>query len=146
MKKEYIENDLDNPKYLFSGSPYLLKYLEPRKANDINHNPLNEDVAIYLTSSLLIASAYSFGKSSKYNGQFETDRREGIPYVSFENDSLDDEEIGYIYVFKKDSNNFIHNGGSSLQYRCHEKIMPIEIIPIQFKDYKDFYNIEKRKR
>ena len=39
MKNEYIENNLDNPKYLFAGSPLLLEYLEPRKAYDENHNP-----------------------------------------------------------------------------------------------------------
>ena len=146
MNYEYIENNLDNPKYLFAGSSYLLEFLEPRKASDAYHNPLNEDVAVYLTSSLLIASAYSFGRNQKYNGQFETDRIESLPYVYFENDYLDDDEIGYIYVFKNDSNKFIHNGGSSLQYRCHEKIVPIEIIPIKFKDYKNLYNIENRKK
>lgn len=46
MENAYIENDLDNPKYLFAGSPYLLEYLEPRKAKDENHNPLNEDKSI----------------------------------------------------------------------------------------------------
>lgn len=146
MKKEYIENDIDNPKYLFSGSPFLLEYLEPRKARDKNHNPLNEDIAVYLTSSWIIASAYSFGKNSKYHGSFGTDRIDGNPYVFFENDNLDDEEIGYIYVFENDSKKFIHNGGKSLQYRCHEKITPIEIITVKFKDYKDLYNIENRKK
>ena len=81
MKNEYIENNLDNPKYLFAGSPLLLEYLEPRKAYDENHNPLNEDTAVYLTSSWIIASAYSFGKNEKYSGSFETDRIDGNPYV-----------------------------------------------------------------
>ncbi len=146
MKNEYIENNLDNPKYLFAGSPLLLEYLEPRKAYDENHNPLNEDTAVYLTSSWIIASAYSFGKNEKYSGSFETDRIDGNPYVFFENDNLDEEEIGYIYVFEKNSDKFIHNGGRSLQYRCHEKITPIEIITVKFRDYKDLYNIENRKK
>lgn len=146
MKNEYIENDLDNPKYLFAGSPYLLKYLEPRKANDENHNPLNEDTAVYLTSSWIIASAYSFGKNSNYHGHFETNRIEGNPYVYFENDNLDDDEIGYIYVFERKNDKFIHNGGRSLQYRCHEKIAPIDMITIRFKDYKNLYNIENRRK
>ena len=146
MRIEYIENDLDNPKYLFAGSPYLLEYLEPRKAKDENHNPLNEDTAVYLTSSWIIASAYCFGKNPEYHGHFETNRIDGNPYVFFENDNLDDEQIGYIYVFEKNNDKFIHNGGRSLQYRCHEKITPIEIITVKFKDYKDLYNIENRRK
>ncbi len=146
MKNKYIENDLDNPQYLFAGSPYLLEYLEPRKANDETHNPLNEDTAVYLTSSWIIASAYSFGKNPNYHGNFETNRIDGNPYVFFENDNLDDEEIGYIYVFEKEDDKFIHNGGRSLQYRCHEKITPIDIITIRFKDYKNLYDIENRKK
>ena len=55
--------------------------LKPRKAYDENHNPLNEDTAVYLTSSWIIASAYSFGKNEKYSGSFETDRIDGNPYV-----------------------------------------------------------------
>ena len=146
MKNEYIENNLDNPKYLFAGSPFLLEYLEPRKAHDENHNPLNEDTAVYLTSSWIIASAYSFGKNPEYHGRFETNRIDGNPYVFFENDNLDDESIGYIYVFEKNSDKFIHNGGKSLQYRCHEKIIPIDIVTIKFEDYKDLYTIENRKK
>lgn len=145
LKNKYLENNLDNPKYLFSGSPYLLEYLEPRKANDENHNPLNEDFAIYLSSSLIIASAYSFGKNPNYVGDFETDRINGNPYVYFENDCLSDEEIGYIYVFEYDKEKFVHNGGRSLQYRCHQKIKPKEIFIIKFKEYKNLYDIRNQK-
>lgn len=144
MKREYLENDLDNPKYLFSGSPILLEYLEPRKARDDNHNPLNEDTAVYLTSSLVIASAYSFGRNEKYKGMFATDRIDGMPYVCFENDLLDGNTTGYIYVFENDKEKFIHNGGESLQYRSHEKIKPIDTICIEYKDFKGFYEIKNK--
>ena len=117
--------------------------LKPRKAYDENHNPLNEDTAVYLTSSWIIASAYSFGKNEKYSGSFETDRIDGNPYVFFENDNLDEEEIGYIYVFEKNSDKFIHNGGRSLQYRCHEKIT---LLIWSFQIEKSFFtNVQKMK-
>jgi hypothetical protein len=146
LKLEYIENDLDNPKYLFSGSPLLLDYLEPQLAKDENHNPLNEDNAVYLTSSLTIASIYAFGdnlkpQDSNYPVEYATNRVNGLPYVELLNANLDDDLEGYLYVFKNNAS-FIHNGGPSLQYRSHNKIKPYDIIKIKFKDFKQFYNIK----
>lgn len=58
--KEYINNDLFAPKYLFHGSPKFLKTIEQREAKDSSGNFENEDFAVFLTSSFLVATAYAF--------------------------------------------------------------------------------------
>lgn len=44
-------NDIENPKYLFHGSPKLLEMIEQRQSHDSNNNKLNEDFAVFLTPS-----------------------------------------------------------------------------------------------
>lgn len=58
--KEYINNDLFAPKYLFRGSPKFLKTIEQREEKDSSGNFENEDFAVFLTSSFLVATAYAF--------------------------------------------------------------------------------------
>ena len=48
------------PKYLFHGSPKFLKTIEQREAMDSSGNFENEDFAVFLTSSFLVATAYAF--------------------------------------------------------------------------------------
>ncbi len=45
--KNYLDNDLTAPKYLFHGSPNLMKIVEPKKAKDSNGNSENEDLAVF---------------------------------------------------------------------------------------------------
>lgn len=57
--KEYLEQDIWNPKYLFHGSPCEIDILESRKSTDVQ-NKGNEDNAIFLTSWFINATAYAF--------------------------------------------------------------------------------------
>lgn len=45
--KEYINNDLFAPEYLFHGSPKFLKTIEQREAMDSSGNFENEDFAVF---------------------------------------------------------------------------------------------------
>ena len=58
--EEYLNQDVFNPKYLFHGSSKLLKIIEQRQSQDLNNNPDNEDFAVFLTSSFIVATAYAF--------------------------------------------------------------------------------------
>ena len=51
MIEEYLNQDINNPKYLFHGSSKLLEKLEPRQSKD-KYNAENEDCAIFLSSWL----------------------------------------------------------------------------------------------
>ena len=53
MIEEYLNQDINNPKYLFHGSPKKLSILEPKLTNDSNHNKNNIVTAIFLFPSFL---------------------------------------------------------------------------------------------
>ena len=51
--KEYLEQDIWKPRYLFHGSPYEINILEPRKSTDTK-NKENEDNLSSLQVGLLM--------------------------------------------------------------------------------------------
>jgi len=147
---KYFNNDLANPMYLFHGSPKLLDTIEQRQAIDSNGNKDNEDFAVFLTSSFIIASAYAFKDKIKelsegldWNFEIGYDADNDEVNIKFENVNIDDDIEGYIYVvpFNK---NYEHHG-RSIQYKCHENIIPIDVIKIRFADFKKYYSIENEK-
>ncbi len=147
MLDEYINNDLDNPKYLFHGSPLLLSSLEMRQAYDSNGTMENEDLAVFLTSSFIIASAYAFKDKIKeisrelnYDFEIGRDADSNTLIINMCNVNVDDNMEGYIYVTLYDES-FEHHG-RSIQYKSHGNIKPIDIVKIRFGDYKQFYNIK----
>lgn len=148
MIEKYINNNLSNPKYLFHGSHKLLEELEPMQAIDSNHNSENEDLAVFLTSSYLVASAYAFmdkisemSDDLSWNFEIGGNARTGEINILMENVNIDDDLEGYIYVipFEQD---FEHHG-NSIQYKCHKSIKPIDIIKIKFSDFKEYYTINQ---
>ena len=142
----YLCNDINNPTYLFHGSPKKLEVIEKRQSHDSNGNIENIDNAVFLTSSFIMASAYAFKDtikemSSNLDWEFEIsyDSVNNQPNIVFKNVNINDDLVGYIYVFN--FNNKYEHTTSSSQYKCHEDITPIDVIKIQFKDFKKFYKI-----
>ena len=142
---EYLNNSLDNPKYLFHGSPWELDIIEKRMSHDSNNNKDNIDNAVFLTSSFIIASAYAFkdkikelSKDLDWDFEIGYDDANNKINISFKNVVIDDNIEGYIYVF---SFNKKYEQSSRIQYKCHENIKPIDVIKIRFKDYKEYYDI-----
>ena len=143
---DYFNNDLNNPAYLFHGSPKLLDIIEQRQAYDSNGNAENEDFAVFLTSSFIIASAYAFKDRIKelsdgldWNFEIGYDVDNDEVSIKFENVNIDDDIEGYIYVFPF-SENYEHHG-RSIQYKCYENIKPIDIIKVKLADFKKYYSI-----
>lgn len=50
---------------------------------------------------------------------------------------IDENIVGYIYVFKKD-NRMIKDEGS-YQYKCYSELEPDDILEIKYKDFKQYY-------
>lgn len=151
MLEKYINNDLNNPKYLFHGSPKLLEEIEQRQATDFTHNLENEDYAVFLTSSYLIASAYAFKDKIKeisndlrWNFEIGGNSETGEINIIMENVNVDDDLEGYIYVFPFDKT-YVHNE-NSIQYKCHKNIRPMDKIKIRFSDFKDYYVINQNNK
>ena len=146
MLEEYMNNDLNNPKYLFHGSPMLLSELEMRQSHDSHGTIENEDLAVFLTSSFIISSAYAFKDKIKeisdgrdYSFEIGRDADSGTLIINMSNVNIDDNMEGYIYVVPYDESYEHH--GRSIQYKSHNNIRPIETIKIRFGDYRQFYSI-----
>lgn len=148
---KYFNNDINNPIFLFHGSTKQLDVVEQRQAYDSNGNRENEDFAVFMTSSFIIASAYAFKDKIKelsegleWNFQIGRDTDSDELFVIMNNVNIDDELEGYIYVF--DYNNSYTHDGRSIQYKCHENVTPIDVVKIKFKDFKEYYTINENRR
>ena len=144
---KYINKDINNPKYLFHGSPHKLKYVKPKRSYDSLGIKENISTSVFLTPIFEIATAYSFKdsikeKSNNLNWNFEITNSNQFPIMTMKNVNVDDEMIGYIYVFLNNKN-FIKDK-NSYQYKCYEIIKPIDIIEIKYKDFKHLYKVENQ--
>ena len=141
---KYINQDINNPKYMFHGSPRLLESIKPHKSHDSNNNLDNISNAVFLFPSFLKAIPYAFKDTIKkmsdgLDWNFEITNNDDYPLMKMENVNVSDDITGYIYVFLnnedmiKDSNDY--------QYKCFKEITPIDIIEVRFDDYKQYYSV-----
>lgn len=145
---EYLNQNLDSPKYLFHGSPYQLKQVCKHQSHDSDGNISNIDNAVFVTPSLLIASAYAFKdtikeKSKELHWNFNvTTSKDTFPIMTMENVNLNDCDniIGYIYVFEN-NNSFVNDPKDSLQYKSYQAQAPKKVLKIYYKDFSDYYEV-----
>lgn len=142
--KEYLEQDIWNPKYLFHGSPYEIDNLEPRKSND-SENKENEDYAIFLTSWFINATAYAFRNKLKEINEyydFSMNNNGELPAMNFQVENLPEDLYGYIYVFDKTDDMIKDNYEYMTQYRCYHELRPIDVVKVYYKDFADYFSRE----
>ena len=148
MVEEYLNQDINNPKYLFHGSPKKLSILEPKLTNDSNHNKNNIATAIFLFPSFLKSTPYAFKDTIKklsleLDWNFEISNNNTYPLMIMENLNVFDDIIGYIYVFKKDNSMIKDN--NTYQYKCYHQLVPIDIIKVKYQEYKKYYKVINKK-
>jgi len=102
--KKYLEQDIDNPKYLFHGSPMKLDIIRQNLSNDSNNESVNIDYAIFLTPSFLVSTAYAFKDTIKLNSKdldwsFNINNINDYPIMKMKNVRVDNNILGYVYVF-----------------------------------------------
>lgn len=148
LPDKYLMNSVNNPKYLFHGSPKKLKIIEPRESTSFNYLINNRGEAVYMTPLFILASAYAFRDSIiklsekvRYNITIGVTEYAKEIYVIMDNVIVDDELEGYIYVF--DWNDKYEQRKGMIQYKAHKEMLPIDIIKIKFKDFKKFYTINE---
>lgn len=122
-----------------------MQVIEKRYAHDSMGKIENEDNAVFLTSSFIIASAYAFkdkiktiSKDLDYSFDIGIDVN-GELLIKMDNVNIDDEMEGYIYIVPF-TNNYKHEG-SSIQYKSYENILPLDVIKIKFRDFKQYFSI-----
>ena len=147
--EKYLKQDIDNPTYLFHGSPKKLSKITPQISHDSNDNPDNIASAVFLFPSFLKATPYAFKDTIKQNSldidyNFEIPNTDSYPLMIMENVNIDVNILGYIYVFKKD--NSMIKDEKSYQYKCYTELVPTDIIEIKLKDYIKYYEIKENKR
>lgn len=143
MLEEYLNQDINNPKYLFHGSPKLLTKLEPRMSHDSEGNINNIANAIFLFPSFIKSTPYAFKDTIKSmsgdNWSFDIPNGLEEPVMTMCNVNVSDDIVGYIYVFKKDDD--MIKDSDSLQYKCYKELVPIDIVEIRYEDYKNYFKI-----
>lgn len=147
---KYMNQNQNNPEYLFHGSPLLLEKLEPRESHDSDENIENIDKAVFVTSSFITASAYAFKDtikklSDRLHWNFIVSQAGTMPIMEMANVITNDAIEGYIYVFKN-NNLFKNDPPGSNQYKYYSELIPIDVIKIKYKDYKNYYKINNSKK
>ncbi len=146
---KYLNQDINNPKYLFHGSPKILETIKPHKSHDSNNNLDNIANAVFLFPSFLKTTPYAFKDTIKKMSEnldwnFEITNNDEFPLMYMENVNISDDIIGYIYVFLNDNDTI--KDSNNYQYKCFKEIVPIDVIEVKFSDYKKYYSIDNVKR
>lgn len=145
---EFYNGDLNNPNWLFHGSPVALDSVEKRKSHDSLGVEENIDTAVFLTSSVAIASCYAFKDSIKKNSRdlewdFSISSFEEFPIMTMKNVVIDENLEGYIYVFSNDGN-FVNEPEGSLQFKSYNNLNPVAVKKIIYKDFSPLYKVETK--
>ncbi len=150
MLEKYMEQDLKQPKYLFHGSPTLLDNVEIRKSHDSGGVEHNIDVAVFLTPSFLMATAYSFKDKIKelssnrgLEYDFTISNYANFPIMIMDNVFIPENLEGYVYVFEYDIK-YKNDPIGSLQYKSYSDLKPVDILKINYDDFKSFYEITQK--
>jgi hypothetical protein len=145
--EKYLNQDINNPEFLFHGSPLKLDNIQPRLSHDSLNQQNNIAEAIFLFPSFLKSIPYSFKDKLKENNDtysFDIPNINIMPIMTIkETEHIDENITGYIYVFKKDKT-MIKDEGDSLQYKCYKELTPLDIIEVKLKDYLKYINIKER--
>lgn len=144
MLEEYLNQDINNPKYLFHGSPKKLEVIEPHVSHDSNGNLQNISNAVFLFPSFLKATPYAFkdtikelSDGKKWNFTIPND--DSYPLMSMSNVTIFDDIIGYVYVFLKDDS--MIKDEESYQYKCFGNLKPIDVVLVRYGDYSSYYEV-----
>ena len=144
--QKYLNNDPDNPKYLFHGSPMLMDELQPQQSFDSSGNNDNVDKAVFMYPMFYKCVPYALKKGFIYKEEFgddsyfETDNRSiSYPYAILNNRDINMDTIGYVYVFEKTDD--MTKDKLNYQYRCYHSLKPIDIVKVQMRDYIELFEI-----
>ena len=136
---KYVYQDINNPKYLFHGSPKKLDVIEKRESHDSDGVIENIDNAVFLSSSFINSSAYSFKDTIKENSHdlhydFLIDKNN----IVFKNVRIPDNLEGYIYIFEY-NNSFKNDPKGSVQYKSYNNLRAKEVLKVKYEDFEKYY-------
>lgn len=68
---------------------------------------------------------------------FDIPNSNTFPLMIMSNVNMDENIIGYIYVFKKSE--AMIKDERSYQYKCYQELVPIDVVTVTYKDYAKYY-------
>ena len=144
---KYLKQDINNPIYLFHGSPLKLECVEPRLSHDFNGNIVNISESVFLFPSFLKATPYAFKdtikkKSNGMDWSFEISNNDSYPLMEMYNVVLDNDMIGYVYVFAKDDD--MIKDAETYQYKCNKALIPIDVVEVKYSQYKKYFRVNNK--
>lgn len=149
---KYLSQNVLSPDSLFHGSPFVLDYLTLHTSRDSNENLDNEDTAIFLISSLLIASCYAFKDKIKeereknnLNWNFQISSTEIEPIMTMENVIVPDNLASYVYVFPYNIS-FRNEPEKLLQYKSYQNLELIDVISVHYSAFKKHYVLNDKSK
>lgn len=147
--QKYLNQDIDNPVYLFHGSPKILSEIHPNQSYDLNGNEQNIANAIFLFPSFLKATPYAFKDTIKsasdgLKWNFEITNSNTLPLMTMENVNINEDITGYVYVFLKDDD--MLKDSDSYQYKCYQSKKPIDIVKVTYRDFKNYYHVKNNNK
>lgn len=152
MLEKYLEQEksIDDPVYLFHGSPKKLEKVIPQQSYDYGENQINIAKAVFLFPSFLKATPYAFKDTIKSNSKdlkfyFNIPNDNTFPLMYMENVNIDENMVGYVYVFKKDDSMVKDDEEGSYQYKCYRELTPIDVVEVCYKDYDKYYEVSNKK-
>ena len=93
---------------------------------------------------VLKATPYAFKDSIKAISEgrkwnFDIPNDDSYPLMRMSDVVLDDDLIGFIYVFKKDDS--MIKDEKSYQYKCFREIKPIDVVEVRYGDFSSYYEV-----
>ncbi len=136
IDSKYFKQDYKNPIYIFHGSRVVVPKLEPRQAVCKSGSHTNNQYAVYGSSSFIGAIPFAFkdilNHCSIGTGPEDLTMRiyDGV---------IPEDAFGYIYVC--DARSF-ENRRDDCQFVSYTDVVPIEVIKVYYRDFKDCFVYE----
>ena len=130
----YLNQDYNNPNYIFHGGRQLFDVLKVNKAFDTSGNEINQQTAVYGSSIFEGAIPYAFKGKGKYDCEIGY-RPDNLKMKIFYG-VIPEDDYGYVYVC--DAKDFVQCD-DTCQLVASTNVTPIEVIKVRYKDFKQCF-------
>lgn len=131
---KYLNQDYENPKYIFHGDKQLVDVLITNKSTDNFGKAMNEQEAVYGSSIFTGAIPYAIKGKGKYDCEIGY-RPDNLKMKIFYG-VIPEDDYGYIYVC--DAIDFVRCE-DTCQFVSYTEVKPIEIIKVYYRDFKECF-------
>ena len=138
-------------RYIFHGSPKLIKELAPHQARCASGKEQNLHNAVYGSSAPEFAIVFAFEKTPTTENLKESGWTVSTPSNKAKPDSpwatlykmkIEENAKGFLYYFPKEK--FSRSSPGSIQLICQESIAPEKVFQINYKDFEYLFKLSDK--